>query len=233
MSATRLLALSVAAAVAAFGAGGCALLSKSAPIAPHYFSPERPGDVPRLATRLPGAPAELRLGRVEGASHLEERLVYRDTASEIGYYRLRRWTEAPEQYLKRRLARVLFEERGLQRVVGGGGPTLEVQLTAFEEIRVPRRMARVQVIARLHDERVVRWEETITVDLPVVAARSGDTADAAVAAIGRALRATVNRIANRVVRELAVADAPAVAPAVAPAMAPAFTPAASVSKRER
>lgn len=207
--------LVAAATVAAFGAGSCALLSKSAPIAPHYFSPERPGDVPRLARPLAGPPVELRLGRVDGASHLEERLVYRDTASEIGYYRLRRWTEAPEQYLKRRLARVLFEERGLRQVVGGGGPTLEVQLTAFEEIRVPRRMARVQAIARLHDERIVRWEETITVDLPVVAGRYGDTADAVVEAIGRALRASVNRIADRVVRELA--PAPAISPAVAPA----------------
>jgi cholesterol transport system auxiliary component len=210
--------------VAVVAATGCALLSKSAPIAPHYFSPERPSDVPRLARQLPGAAAELRLGRVEGASHLEERLVFRDTASEIGYYRLRRWTEAPEQYLKRRLARVLFEERGLRQVVGGGGPTLEVQLTAFEEIRVPRRMARVQVIARLHDERFVRWEETVTMDLPVVAARDGDTADAAVEAIGRALRATVDRIADRVTHELVVV------PTIAPAVTPTVAPAASVSR---
>ena len=203
-------ALVLAAAVTALGAGGCALLSKSAPIAPRYFSPERPGDVPRRAHKLPGPPVELRLGRVDGASHLEERLVFRDTASEIGYYRLRRWTEAPAHYLKRRLARVLFEERGLRQVVGGGGPTLEVRLTAFEEIRLPRRMARVQVIARLHDERVVRWEETVTVDLPVVATRKGGTADPAVEAMGRALRATVDRIADRVVRELAVAPAASV-----------------------
>jgi cholesterol transport system auxiliary component len=97
------------------------------------------------------------LGRLAGLYYLS---AFRATASEIGFYRLRRWTEPPEQYLKRRLARVLFEERGLRQVVGGGGPTLEVQLTAFEEIRVPRRMARVQVIARLHDERLVRWEES-------------------------------------------------------------------------
>ena len=36
------------AAVAVFGATSCALLSKSAPIKPRYFSPERPGDVPAL-----------------------------------------------------------------------------------------------------------------------------------------------------------------------------------------
>jgi ABC-type uncharacterized transport system auxiliary subunit len=153
----RPLALLVAVVVAAWTTGSCALLSKSAPIAPRYFSPERPGDVARRARKPPWPSAELRLGRVDGTSHLETRLVFRDTKSEIGYYRLRRWTEAPEQYLKRRLARVLFEE--------------------------------------------------VTVDRPVVATKEGDTADAAVEAIGRALRATVDRIADRVVRELAAEPA--------------------------
>ena len=214
------------AAVATLGASGCALLSKSAPIKPRYFSPERPADVPRPLSRRPDPPQELRLGRVACVANLDEMLVFRDSAREVGYYRLRRWTEAPEQYLRRRLARVLFEERGLGEVVGGGGPTLDVQLTAFEEIRVPRRMARVQVIVRLHDARLVRWEETLTVEQPVAA--GGDQADAAVAAIGRALRAVVDRIADRVVFELAVA--PAVAPPVAPAATPTVAPAARVSR---
>lgn len=222
MRTRRLRVLLVAAATVA-GAASCALLSKSRPIAPRYFSPERPADLPGRTLRPPGPRAELRLGRVGGAAHLEEMLVHRDTTNEIGYYRLRRWTEAPEQYLRRRLARVLFEERGLRQVVGGGGPTLEVELTAFEEIRSPRRMARVQAIARLHDERVVRWEATVTVDVPVPA-QNGDTADAAVAAIGRALRGTVERIADRVERELAVA------PAVAPAVVPPVAPSARVSR---
>ena len=196
----RLSALLVAAAC---GAGGCALLSKSAPIKPRYFSPERPADVPRPLSRRPDPPQELRLGRVACVANLDEMLVFRDSAREVGYYRLRRWTEAPEQYLKRRLTRVLFEERGLREVVGGGGPTLDVQLTAFEEIRAPRRMARVQVIVRLHDERLVSWEETVTAEEPVVVAKGGDEADAVVEAIGKALRVAVDRIADRVVLELA------------------------------
>ncbi len=204
-------ALLVAAALATAASGGCALLSKSEPIAPRFFSPERPGDRVRRVGEDPRPPAELRLGRVEGASHLERRLVFRDTKSEIGYYRLRRWTEAPELYLKRRLARALFEERGLKQVVGGPAPTLEVQLIAFEEIRRPRPVARVQVIARLHDERIVRWQQTVTVDRPVVARESGDTADAAVEALGLSLRVTVDLIADRVTRELGVAPAAAIA----------------------
>jgi len=202
MSHSRVRMLLAAAAVV-LGATGCALLSKSAPIKPRYFSPERPGDVPQAATRPLEPPVELRLGRVGSVANLEEMLVFRDSPREVGYYRLQRWTEAPEEYLKRRLARVLFEERGLREVVGGGGPTLDVQLTAFEEVRGPRRMARVQVIVRLHDDRLVRWEETVTVELPVVVARGGDPADAAVEAIGKALRTAVDQVAARVVLELA------------------------------
>lgn len=202
-----------AAALAVFACGSCALLSKSAPIVPRYFSPERSSRRARPTQRLAGAGVELRLGHVGSAAHLDELLVYRDTVSEIGYYRLRRWTETPANYLERRLARVLFEQRGLRQVVGGS-PTLEVQLTAFEEVRHPRHLARVQVVARLDDGRVVRWQQTVTVDLPVVAPKNGDATDVVVEAIGRALRATVDKIADRVVRELAVA--PASLPTAAP-----------------
>ena len=202
MSTLRLRVLLVA-AVAVIGASGCALLSKSAPIKPRYFSPERPADVPQAAARGPVPAAELRLGRVGSVANLDEMLVFRDSPREVGYYRLRRWTEAPDQYLRRRLTRVLFEERGLREVVSGSGPTLDVQLTAFEEVRAPRRLARVQVIVKLHDDRLVSWEETVTVELPVVVARGGDPADASVEAIGQALRAVVDRIADRVVLDLA------------------------------
>ncbi len=142
---------------------------------------------------------------MSSASHLDERLVYRDSQYELGYYQERRWTEAPEQYLKRRLARVLFEERGLRQVVGGAAATLELELVAFEEIRAPKRLARVQVIVRLQDQRAVRWEETLTVDQPMAAGPAGDAAGAMVEALGAALRAVVHRIADRVVSELAAA----------------------------
>jgi cholesterol transport system auxiliary component len=153
---------------------------------------------------------------VNSASHLEERLLYRESQYELGYYQERRWTEAPEQYLKRRLARVLFEERGLQQVVGGPAATLEMDLVAFEEIRAPKRLARVQVIVRLQDQRTVRWEETLTVDQPMAAGPAGDDAGAMVEALGTALRTVVDRIADRVVSELATAPLAPVPPAAEP-----------------
>jgi cholesterol transport system auxiliary component len=206
VKAPRLCALFLC-AVSALAGLGCALTSKSKPIAPRYFSPERAGDVAKPGAMSPGAAAELRLGRVDGVSHLEERLIFRDSEYELGYYAERRWTEAPERYLKRRLSRVLFEERGLCHVVGGPAATLDVQLTAFEEIRAPKRTARVQASVSLHDQRVVLWEATLTVDQPLSATSKGDVADAAVDALGQALRTVVDQIADRVVDELAARPA--------------------------
>ena len=205
MNAPRACALIVCAITVSF-APGCALFSKGDQGAARFFSleqaPGRPGAVPAVAPGARGNPAELRLGRVTGAPHIEERLVFRDSAYEIGYYRELRWTEPPELYLKRLFARVLFEERGLKHVVGGAGPTLDVQLTAFDEIRFPQRLARAQVIARLHDDHLVLWEETVTVDRPVVEKGNGDPAVATVEALGEAMQAAVDQVADRVVREL-------------------------------
>lgn len=181
---------------------GCALTGKSDAITPRYFTPERVTDGARPGARPEGVHPELRLGRIRGASHLDERLVFRDSDYELGYYEERRWTEAPEQYVRRRLARVLFEERGAQQVVGGAASVLDVELTAFEEIRAPVHLARVRLTARLHDQRLVRWEETLTVDQPVAAAKSGDDAAAVVAALGEGLRKVVDRVAERVMVEL-------------------------------
>lgn len=210
-------------ALSALLAAGCALTDKSVPVSPRYFSPERPGNVARTGAAAPASMAELRLGRINGASHLDERLVFRDSDYELGYYEERRWTEEPAEYLRRRLARVLFEERGLKHVVGGLATTLEVELTAFEEIRAPSRIARVQMTVRLQDARLVRWEETLTIDQPITS-KGSDAADGLVAALGTALGAAVDKIADRVVSDLA---------APAPASDPPAAPSPSATHRER
>jgi cholesterol transport system auxiliary component len=209
----RALVLSWLAAVAV---SGCALTDKSEPMTPRYFSPERPGDAARAAAKPPEPALELRLGRIDGSPHLEERLVYRASDNELGYYAERRWTEAPEEYLKRRLVRVLFEERGVRHVVGGSAATLDVKLTAFEEVRAPTRKARVQLTVTLHDQHVVLWEETVTVERAVGGpGTTSDLPDAVVTALGDALGAAVDRVADRVVRELGTPTVPAPATAAA------------------
>lgn len=200
-------------AIASSFAPGCALFSKGDQGDARFFSLERESHRPYpVPATVPGAeakPTVLRLGLVTGAPHLEERLVYRDSAYEVGYYRELRWTEPPERRLKRLLARVLFEERGFQQLVGGAGTTLEVQLTALDEIRFPRHLARARAVARLHDERLVLWEETLTVDRPIIEENGGDLALATVTALGDALLAAVDQIADSVAREIDEQQLPA------------------------
>lgn len=190
--------------VAVIGAAlvsGCALTNKSEPVVPRYFSLNRneATDTPRAST----APCslELRLGAVEGASHIGELMVYRKATYELGFHRERRWAEGPEVYLRRRLARVLFEQRHLCQRVSGRGPSLEVTLLAFEEVRTPVPGSRIEVVARLRDETRVRWEETVRVDRPVTAAREPG-ADAVVQAFSEALDILVNRLATEVTERL-------------------------------
>ncbi|HEX7480886.1 MAG TPA: ABC-type transport auxiliary lipoprotein family protein [Polyangiales bacterium] len=192
----------------------CALFSKAAPLEPRYFTPE--DGATAAVQRVAAQPAssenrQLRLGSVRGSSQLRERIVFRDSAHERGYYEDRRWTERPEAYLRRALARALFEERGLVRVVSGVGPTLEAELVAFEELRAPEHSVRVQVIITLDDDRTASLEETISVEQRV-SPNAQDDAEATVAALASALQKCVAQIAERVVLQLgaaAVGRAPA------------------------
>ncbi len=187
---------------------GCALLSKGDQGAARYFSIE----YERSPTKLKhedeiGSETEkitLRLGRVTGALYLEERLVYRKATDEVAFYRERRWTEPPEKFLQQMLSRALFENRGLVQVVGGASPTLDVELSAFEEYFVPEHRVRAQVGAILHDEHLVLWEETLTAERPVMNKTGQDPTQAAVAALGYAMQAVTDQIADRVVRALTV-----------------------------
>jgi cholesterol transport system auxiliary component len=186
----------------------CALLSKAEPRVPRYFTPEgasRAAVAPSMPVQAPASQTrQLRLGRVRGGSQLREPIMYRDSAHELGFYDDRRWTERPEAYLRRALARVLFEERGLIRVVSGSAPTLDAELVAFEEIRAPEHKARVQVIITLDGDRVGSLQETITVEQPVPRDAKGDDAEVTVNALGLALHQCVAKIADRVMAKLPI-----------------------------
>jgi cholesterol transport system auxiliary component len=183
----------------------CALLSKTEPLVPRYFTPEDGSPVAaQRATARSSETRQLRLGRIRGGSQLRERIMFRDSAHELGYYDDRRWTERPEAYLRRALARTLFEERGVVRVVSGSAPTLDAELVAFEEIRAPEHKARVQVIITLDDDRIGSLQETITVEQPVRRDAKDDDADAVVDALAIALHQCVAQIADRVMTKLVV-----------------------------
>jgi cholesterol transport system auxiliary component len=186
---------------------GCALLSKSDPMVPRYFSLE-----PAAAPRASAAPTDLqlRLGPVTSGSEIRQNLVVRDAKAELSYSEERRWTEKPEAYLRRALSQELFERRGVRRVVSGPSLSIEVELVSFEEVKGPAgSAARVAATLILHDERVVRMEKTLTVEVPVDRASAPDHADEAVRALGVALTRIVSHIADEVCREpQALARAP-------------------------
>lgn len=209
----------------------CALLGKNEPLMPRYFSPEG-GELPAPGRAAPGASApradaalELRLGRISTASYLGERIVFRDSEYELGFYEERRWTERPENYLRRALARSLFEERGVHRIVSGAGPTLDVELTELAEVKRATPIARARATYVLFDGRSVRAEATVTVELPIPPAKDSEAApEAAVRAMTGALADAVARIVERVVADLrATPQSRANSPQLEPPAAPSTT----------
>jgi len=178
----------------------CALTSKAEPLTPRYFSPEQEGAPPAPAPA--SVPVELRLGEVAAAAHLEERIAYRPSESELGYYDSWRWTEPPQAYLRRALARELFERRGLVRVVSGNAPTLNVELTSFEELRESPARARVELSIVLRGERSALLERTLRKELPLPADAS-DEPLRLTRTLSRALDGAVSEVADLVSARLA------------------------------
>ncbi len=177
----------------------CALTSKAVAQAPRYFSPEQASKT--SATAAP-APLELRLGQVASASHLDERISFRLSGSEVGFYEDRRWTELPETYLRRALERELFEQRGLQRIVAGAAPTLDVELTAFEELRGKPLKARVTLIFSLRDERRSLLERSLELEREVTQQAGTDPAQRLAATLSMALADAVATVGAQVVEQL-------------------------------
>lgn len=178
----------------------CALTSKAEPLTPRYFSPE-PESAP-AATAPASTPVELRLGEVAAAAHLEERIAYRPSEGELGYHESWRWTEPPQAYLRRALARELFERRGLVRVVSGNAPTLSVELTSFEELRGGPARARVELAFVLRGERRALLERTLRKELPLPADAS-DEPLRLTRTLSRALESAVSEVAEMVSARLA------------------------------
>jgi cholesterol transport system auxiliary component len=180
---------------------GCALTSKSELLDVRYFTPEKVKPQLTSSTEAPrGDAIPLELGRVTSASHIREKMAFRDASWEIGYYEDRRWTERPEAFVRRELGRTLFEERGFRRSVGAANATtLEIELIAFEEVRAkPTHVARVQLRMILHDGRDVLHEETVTVDKPLPSGES--KTEALVSATADALDAAAGLVAERTQR---------------------------------
>jgi hypothetical protein len=202
------------AAMALLGSG-CALLSKSDSVYVRYFTPDLSDR--RETVVAPNAAANnlyVRLGPVTALSYIKDRSAFRD-ADEIGFHDLWQWTEKPESYLRRGMERALFEEHAVHQIISGPGPTLELELDAFDELRGPRHVARVQVTWLLHDGRTVLVQNTVTVDHLVPGAADAKAPEPLVSAMSMALADVIAEIVAGITPELSRASAlPAVAETV-------------------
>jgi len=181
------------------GLVGCALTSKADALSPRYFSPEPQSTL--HAAKAANA-FELRLGAVTSAAHLDDRIAYRVGRSEMGFYDEQRWTENPEAYLRRALERDLFEERGLSRIVAGSAPILDVELTAFEELRGKPARVRVSLSFMLRDDRRSFAERTFDLERPVAQQDGADPAQALAETLTATLGDAVRQLGDEVVTKL-------------------------------
>ena len=166
---------------------GCALTSKSEPRELRYFSPQI-----AEADAVAGAPCgRVRLGRIVANDQLRLPIERRVSAVELVPYDTLRWTERPEVFARRAIARAVYAQP-IEQAVGGQGLTLDVELAGFEEVA---RGGRVALHYAVRDEVRVVATGTIDVERPSRAA----TIEATVVAIGEALAAASDELARRVV----------------------------------
>lgn len=186
----------------ALATGGCGGIFASSDVKdPRYFAPSTPEREKEASARpeAAAAPLKLRIGRVSSGEHLRQRIVFRSSPVEVGEYEEFRWTEKPEEFVRRALLRSLFEDRGLTQAVGGVTPTVDVEVLAFEEVRHgDKRAARVAVSYAVRDDRVVIAAHTVTIERD---ATDGDM-ERVVEAMSSALDEASTTIADEVLKAL-------------------------------
>jgi len=200
MTAARLASIVTLALLGAL-APGCALLSKSEPNVPRYFSAE--SDATDVVDASDGSRGlELRLGRVNADARVESRIERRTSAYEVVYYQGRLWTEKPEAYVRRALVRAIFDARGVRRVLSGAATVLDVQVVAFEEVVRPTHVGRVTLAYSLADDRVVLLSHSVTIERAIAQATGDAAADAIVEALAASMKEAVETVAVATVEEL-------------------------------
>jgi len=159
----------------------------------HWYTPERAPSQTGIAERQGGG-CEVRVGRVTSGIDLGLRIAHGDGLYEIGYYDGLRWTERPEQYVRRAVGRALFEEGPFRRAMTDTAPTLSVEVIDFEEVKAPAtHAARLALRVVLSTDRVL-LERTVMVSKSVADYRF----DSFVASMAEALTEAADEIARDV-----------------------------------
>ena len=145
----------------------------------------------------PERPLRLRLRRVEAAAHLRERMVWRASEVEYGFYETRRWTELPGTWLEAALGRELFETRGLVRDEGLAVPVLDVVLTHFEERTGAPPSVQSAIVVRLFSpEGAALLERTFEASLPLEGSAPEEVAGALARSLQEVVRAACSEVAR-------------------------------------
>lgn len=180
---------------------GCALLGKGKPLQVRYF------DLEGQAAYQPKAPvpsARLRLGTVSAVRAIDRRFASRESTHELSYHDGLRFTDQPEKFLARNLGQNLFERAGVTRVVSGLAPTLDVELTAFEQLPDARKV-HVAALAVMHDDRVQLWQREFEGELAI---GDGESAEAVADALSKALAQVAAKVTEETLQALAQQAAP-------------------------
>jgi cholesterol transport system auxiliary component len=176
---------------------GCALTNKADAVDVHWFAPAQPERKVDVAQQ---SGLTMRLGRIRSAAHLESEIVYRESDVKFGSYPFDRWTERPEDYVRRAVSTAIFDERGVVQAVGGSPPVLDLQVLAFEEVRRgDQKLARVTIDYALRNDKVVLLADVITVERPA----NGTDVDGVVVAMGGALSDASEKLGDAILKKLA------------------------------
>jgi len=166
----------------------------SSPEAPRFFSPPHQVPTPAHLTSL-----TLVLAPSTSGQHLGDRIMWRRSDVEVGFYDQERWTQPPVRYLDRALSDALFVTSGLRRYERES-PALAVQLVTFEEVLLPKHEIRVELRALLVDaEGAALLERRFAAKRPV----ASEDAEAMARAFGQALDEAVASLTGEVLRALA------------------------------
>jgi ABC-type uncharacterized transport system auxiliary subunit len=167
---------------------------------PRYF---RPGSAAIDGAEADPPPAHtgvpIRLRQVRSTPFLRERIVWRASAVEYGFYEEQRWSEPPASYVERALQTALRRTPGIRLTDDLHAAALQIDVVAFDDVLSPARVATVTLIVLLRDGARRRLlDRTFSAEAPITGPQSAATAEA----MGRAL--------DQVVAEVAAAVAAAV-----------------------
>jgi uncharacterized lipoprotein YmbA len=166
---------------------------------PRFFRPDsvllRESTESADSVAAPRSTRAVRIRAVVGESFLRERVVWRSSPVEYGFYEQRRWHELPASYVDQAL-RAAFRKTARVRLSDDVRvPALHVAVTAFDEVLVPAHVAVAQATASLRDAHgQLLLERPFAAEMPI----AGDDPATMARAMGGALDAVATGIAEAV-----------------------------------